>query len=384
MKRTLRLVGLIVVVLTVASGCSLRTAGSPHGDLELTAEFDDVSNLVVGHSVQIADVSVGTVTDIDLVDNRRARVTMSIESDQQLPVGTSAALSKTSLLGEQYIELRLPDTDTPVIEQRMLQPGDEIGETLITADFETVTERAIEFLGAVSADDIGTITATGARGLGGRGDDLNRLLGELTTVVSDLDDQRLEIARTIDGFAQLGRDLADGDDQVVTLIDDLSGASVTLARNRQRIIGALRGIRDMTQVTNRTILAEHTDALVSTIQDLDPILSTLAGQRPLLEDVMDAVNDMLPALSDWTIRDAPTPAEGQYVWARGIVTPSGIIGDGPSPVPAGGPPQPPVLAPDPATVQGAANQALNTLLGLLGDPGVRALPNPTDNPESCR
>jgi hypothetical protein len=30
-----------------------------------------------------------------------------------------------------------------------------------------------------------------------------------------------------------------------------------------------------------------------------------------------------------------------------------------------------VVAPDPASVGGAANQALNTLLGLLGDPGVR-------------
>jgi phospholipid/cholesterol/gamma-HCH transport system substrate-binding protein len=295
-RRILRLLGIVALVATVASGCSLRTAGSPRGDLELTATFDDVANLVVGHSVQIADVTVGTVTDIELVDDRRARVTMSLESDQQLPVGTSAALSKTSLLGEQYIELRLPDENTPVVEQRMLQPGDEIGETTITADFETVTERAIEFLGAVSADDIGTITSTGARAIGGRGDDLNQLLRDLTTTVSDLDDQRLEIARTIDGFAQLGHDLAAGDDQVVTLIDDLSDASVTLARNRQRIIGALRGIRDMTQVTNRTILAEHTDSLVRTIQNLDPILSTLAGQRPLLEDVMDAVNDMLPAL----------------------------------------------------------------------------------------
>ena len=47
------------VALAVGSGCSLRTAGSPQGDLELTAEFDDVANLVVGHSVQLADVDRG-------------------------------------------------------------------------------------------------------------------------------------------------------------------------------------------------------------------------------------------------------------------------------------------------------------------------------------
>ncbi len=94
----------------------------------------------------------------------------------------------------------------------MLASGDEIGETSIAADFETVTERAIEFLGAVGAEDVGTLVSTGAAAVGGRGEELNRLLASLTTVVSDLDGQRLEIARTIDGFAQLSRDLARGDD----------------------------------------------------------------------------------------------------------------------------------------------------------------------------
>jgi phospholipid/cholesterol/gamma-HCH transport system substrate-binding protein len=151
-RKLVRTAALVALIATVASSCSLRTAGSPRGDLELTAEFDDVSNLVVGHSVQLSDVTVGTVTGIELVDDRRARVTMSIQDDVELPVGTSAALSKTSLLGEQYIELQPPDPGTPVVGgERLLHAGDEIGQTSITADFETVTERAIEFLGAVSA-----------------------------------------------------------------------------------------------------------------------------------------------------------------------------------------------------------------------------------------
>jgi phospholipid/cholesterol/gamma-HCH transport system substrate-binding protein len=372
MRRSVLAAALLVTVTLVGSGCSLRTAGSPQGDLELTAEFDDVANLVVGHSVQLADVTVGTVTGIDLVDDRTARVTMSIEDDIELPVGTSAALAKTSLLGEQYIELRPPDRSVEVVDQRMLQSGEEIGETLITADFETVTERAIEFLGAVSAEDIGTITSTGAEALAGRGDDLNTLLSDLTTVVTDLDSQRLEIARTIDGFAALSADLARGDDEVGTLIGDLSDASVTLARNRRRVIGALRGIRDMTQVTNQVVLAEHTDSLVATIQDLDPILSTLAGQRPLIEDMLTSTNAFLTDIAD-NVAPGSTPGQAQFIWTRGVTTPSGIVGDGPPPtdlLPGGGAP-PAVPAPDPSTVQGAANQALNTLLGLLGDPNLR-------------
>jgi phospholipid/cholesterol/gamma-HCH transport system substrate-binding protein len=370
-SRLLRAAGLLVLVALLASSCSLRTAGSPRGDLELTAEFDDVANLVVGHSVQLSDVTVGTVTGIALVDGRRARVTMSIENGVDLPVGTSAALSKTSLLGEQYIELQPPDGATPIVGgERLLHAGDEIGETSITADFETVTERAIEFLGAVSADDIGTITSTGAQAFGGRGDDLHQLLGDLTTVVSDLDSQRNEIARTIDGFAQLADDLASHDDDVTQLVGDLSDASVTLARNRDRVIGALQGIRDMTQVTNQAVLAEHTDSLVATIRNLDPILSTLDGQRPLIEEMLTSVNSFLTQITD-NVAPGSTPGQAQFIWTKGIASPSGTVGEGPSPVPDLGGEPPALPTPDPSTVGDAANQALNTLLGLLGDPGIR-------------
>jgi phospholipid/cholesterol/gamma-HCH transport system substrate-binding protein len=369
-NRASRTASVLLAVTLIAGGCSLRTAGSPKGDLELTAVFEDVANLVVGHSVQVADVAVGTVTAIDLVDHRRARVTMSIEDHVSLPVGTSAALAKTSLLGEQYIELRPPNPGTPVVGGgQELASGDVIGETLVTADFETVTERAIEFLGAVGAEDVATVVSTGADAFGGRGEDLNVLLRDLTSVVTDLDGQRLEIARTIDGFARLSRDLARGDDQVLTLVGDLSDASATLARNRERVIGALRGIRDMTRVTNQAVLAEHTDELVSTIQDLDPILATLAGQRPLLEEMLTSVNGFLRVIAD-NLVESSTPAQAQFIWTKGLATPSGTFGEGDPPVPSG-PPAPLPAPPDATSVSNAAGHALDTLLGLLGDPDTR-------------
>jgi ABC-type transporter Mla subunit MlaD len=225
-------------------------------------------------------------------------------------------------------------------------------------------------LGAIGADDVGTIVSTGAEALGGRGDDLNRLLRDLTTVVVDLDSQRQEIVATIDGFAQMADDLAAGDDQVVHLVEDLSDASVTLAENRERIIGALRGIRDMTRVTNEAVLDEHTDALISTIQDLDPIMSTLATQRPLIEEMMTATNSFLVRIAD-NVDDGSTPAQAQYVWAKGIATPSGTLGEN-SEQPA--PPQP--SGPDPRDVQGDIQRLLDTLLGFLGTDPLARLPIP--------
>src|SRR5690606_24513301 len=154
----------------------------------------------------------------------------------------------------------------------LLPDGGEITRTTTEAEFEEVTERAVEFLGAITARDLRTIVGTGASALGGRGAELHELIRDLSAVVVDLDSQRRQIAATIDGFAQLTRDLAANDDRVAGLVDDLASASVTLAANRDRMIAALEGIRDLSAVTVDEVFGPHLDDLISTLHDLDPIV----------------------------------------------------------------------------------------------------------------
>ncbi|MBL8774278.1 MAG: MCE family protein [Acidimicrobiales bacterium] len=377
--RWARLAAVGLTVALTAGGCSLRTAGSPKGDLGLTATFDDVHNLVVGHSVKLADVTIGTVTHVRL-DGYRAEVTMSIEDGHPLPVGTTAVLAKTSLLGEQYIELRPPDGSLPTTAG-LLHDGDEITRTTTEAEFEEVTERAIEFLGAVTASDLNTIVSTGAQAVGGRGRELNGLLRDLSAVVTDLSSQREQIAQTIDGFARLSRDLAANDEQVAGLVDDLAGASVTLAANRDRMLTALAGIRDMSEVSTDTVLLPHLDDLISTLRDLDPIVATVAGQRPLIESLLQSVNQFLVKISNnVAARDTGAAAQAQYIWARGLATPSGTVGDAEPPVPTDpAPVAPPVAAPaDPRNGLDDVNNLVASILGLLG-----ALPGVTLPDEVC-
>lgn len=374
--RVARALAAVLVLAVLAPACSLRTAGSPKGDLVLTATFDDVSNLVVGHSVKLADVTIGTVTGVRL-DGYRARVTMSIEGGHPLPVDTTAVLAKTSLLGEQYIELRLPTTPPGGAGGRLLHAGDEITRTTSEAEFEEVTERAIEFLGAVTANDVSTIVSTGAAALGGRGHELNELLADLSTVVTDLDSQRAQIATTIDGFGRLTRDLAANDQRVAGLVDDLAGASVTLAANRDRMVAALRGIRNMSEVSTSTVLVPHLNDLIHTLHDLDPIVATLAGQRPLIESLLESVDQFLVKISNnVAARDTGAAAQAQFIWARGVATPSGTIGDAPAPDPAApGAPTAPGGAPaDPRNSLDDVNNLVSSILGLLGTLPDVALP----------
>src|SRR3546814_20530829 len=97
-----------MVAVAAMAGCSLP--GQITGPVELTAVFDDVGDLVTGHSVQVADVRVGSITGIELTDDYRAKVTMEIKDALDLPADSEALLRTTSLQGEQVIQHQAPDS----------------------------------------------------------------------------------------------------------------------------------------------------------------------------------------------------------------------------------------------------------------------------------
>ena len=154
--RWARLAAVGLTVALAAGGCSLRTAGSPKGDLGLTATFDDVHNLVVGHSVKLADVTIGTVTHVRL-DGYRAEVTMSIEDGHPLPVGTTAVLAKTSLLGEQYIGIE------PGGDEKNFAEGDIVSSTQSAIVLENLISQFLFSRAAENSDNKPSAATDGAR-----------------------------------------------------------------------------------------------------------------------------------------------------------------------------------------------------------------------------
>src|SRR5688572_11272080 len=102
---------LVAVLVGASALTSCTLPGRVEGPVELTATFTDVGDLVSGHSVQVADVRVGSITGIELTDGFEANVTMRIKDDLDLPDDSVAVLRTTSLLGEKFIELRPPGED---------------------------------------------------------------------------------------------------------------------------------------------------------------------------------------------------------------------------------------------------------------------------------
>ena len=117
MKRALGLIG----VLLVTSG--LAACGSSSGSIKVDAIFRQVGDLPRFANVQSSDVVVGSVRAISL-DGYNARVTLRINKDAGIPRNALALIRSTSLLGEEFVELRAPSNETP--SPQPLQNGDVI------------------------------------------------------------------------------------------------------------------------------------------------------------------------------------------------------------------------------------------------------------------
>ena len=290
-RRTLtRLAAL--VVLTVASGaCTLQTAGGPKGDRTFVARFDDVQHLVVGHSVRVADVTVGTVTGLRL-EGYDAVVEMSVVDGREVPVGTVASVSATSLLGENYVRLRFPDEVAPPYHE----DGDQLPTSSADASFEELTIQLLGVLRAIEGRDVADIVDAGATAIGGRGDRLGALLQSLDELGDGLVGQSEQLVTALESFGRLGRDLADGADRFGDSIERTAEATGSLAAQGDRMVVLLEELTRVAASVDANVLAPHRAELDRILDQLAPVAEVLVEDADTLIALLEALRTAGPLI----------------------------------------------------------------------------------------
>ncbi|WP_119728953.1 MlaD family protein [Thermomonospora amylolytica] len=286
--RPVRAVALGLVAGLLAAGCSIRTLGAPKGELTLVAVFDDTQQLVAGHSVQMSDVKVGSVTDVRLVDGYKAQVTMTIEDGFRIPQGTTAEIKVTSLLGENFVDLRLPAGRT-MATGPYLADGARIARTSTQPSFEQVVGRAGPLLEALAGDDLATIVDAGATALGGNGPKLNTAVARSSQLLQQFADQRRQLTTAVEEFARLGRSLANGSDRLGAVPDDLERTTRLLDENADEILATVEKLTRTARLLGDKVLEGRVTRLKTLIRQVDPVLRLLAGDRQRLGRLVDGI-----------------------------------------------------------------------------------------------
>lgn len=134
----------VFAVLTLAASAYLSVG---LGDMEIFgsnrydifAEFDSVSGLKPGASVEIAGVQVGTVTKIELRDSM-ALLTLSMNADTKIRDDDQALIRTKGIIGDRYVKIsRGASTET-------LPVGGVIRDTTSVVDIEDLLGKFMHSL----------------------------------------------------------------------------------------------------------------------------------------------------------------------------------------------------------------------------------------------
>lgn len=313
----LRLLAVVCGLAVLAGACTLP--GRVQGPVELTATFDDVGDLVAGHSVQVADVRVGSITKIVLTDDFRAAVTMKVKDGLELPADSVAVLRTTSLLGEKFVELRplrtgddCDDTDSSGV----LESGDVVGCAIQAPELEFVAEEAVNVLAGVVTNDLASLIETGAVGFGGRAAELGTLLDSLAVVSSTMADQTGNIVRIVDGLDQATSTLATSSGKVDQLLVNLADTAELLSDNRELTLQTLRDLTRLARDQNDLVFEPYQADLERQVAQLDGLLAAVVGQR-------EEVGVLIDWLAKFTLtvpKGIPDDFAQVYGWFQPAVT----------------------------------------------------------------
>ncbi|MDQ2635336.1 MCE family protein [Mycolicibacter senuensis] len=271
----------------VLSGCQFGglnslnmpgTAGHGRGSYNITVQLPDVTTLPQNSPVMVDDVTVGSVSGLQAVQQPDgsffAAVKLSLDGNVQLPANATAKVAQTSLLGSQHIELSAPHDEAPT---GRLAPGDHI--PLNRTGRYPSTEEVLSSLGVVvNQGNLGAlqdITDEAYAAVAGRAGTFAGLLPRLAELTASLDRQAHDIIAAAEGLNRIGVTLARSAPSLARALETMPGALEVLNDNRANIVDAFGALQRLATVGSR-IMTETKEDFAADIKDLYPVIKAFA------------------------------------------------------------------------------------------------------------
>jgi phospholipid/cholesterol/gamma-HCH transport system substrate-binding protein len=316
-SRRLAAVPILAALVLALAGCSVSGGG---GQRTATAVFTDVGDLANGAQVQMADVPVGSVRSITL-DGNQAKVTLAFDNGVRIPADVSAAISRTTILGDQFVQLTVPKKETgpAAASAPQLADGARIGHTSLVPDVEQFIAAGSQVFGAISTTQLEQIIEAGGEGFTGQEASLKAFLADLSTVATGYAQHTSDITQAVNGLNTLTASLAPSSGATATALSNLSQTVAILAKNSSQFETLLQSL-DNVSSQGRSILENYYPQIVTQLQTLQAVSSQLAQHQ----------SDLAGLLSQITAADTALPRAVQngYVQLYENIIVCGIPGLG--------------------------------------------------------
>jgi len=269
-------VGLVVIVLGLTAALNTEKLPIIGAGTVYTAEFSEAAGLSEDDSVRVAGVKVGSVREVDLVDDHievKFKVKDAWVGDQ-----SKAAIKIQTLLGAKYLALTplgesSLDPTTPIDVQRTSVPYD------VTDAFQDLSGT----IGDLDTDQLAKSFDTLSETLQDTPDDVRSSLSGLSQLSSTIADRDEELSTLLSNTKQVSKTLSDRDDALVDLMDDSNKVLTELQRREEAISTLLRGSQELSQQL-QGLVSENEDQLGPVLEELDQLTSMLHRNQDALAE----------------------------------------------------------------------------------------------------
>jgi phospholipid/cholesterol/gamma-HCH transport system substrate-binding protein len=288
-KTTADLVKLLIFMITtgLATGLLVITIGnlSFGATKSYKAEFVDATGVVDGDDVRVAGVKVGTVQDIEVVDNTRALVTFTVDEETRVDDSTHATIRFRNLIGQRYISLTQVGNGGDVLEEEDTIP---VARTQPALDLTVLFNGFKPLFEALSPDDINKLSYEIVQVFQGEGGTLESLLGSTASLTQTLADRDEVIGDLLDNLTYVLDHVADRDQQLGELIVSFQDLVSGLKQDRQAILSSLDGISELA-VETAGLIDDIREPFVRDVRELRQLVGTLDRQKGEIDRVLQVL-----------------------------------------------------------------------------------------------
>ncbi|MDJ0441102.1 MCE family protein [Rhodococcus qingshengii] len=278
------------------------TEGAGRDAYSVKIQMPNVTAIQQNSRVRVNDVDVGNISAIERED-WHALVTVSLNSDVELPGNAVAKLGQTSLLGSQHIELAAP-IDRPAtgrLKNGDLIPLDRAGQYPTTEETLAAISTVLNGSGLGQLQQITTEVNTA---LSGRETDVRNLIDQFDVFTDRLNQQKTNIVTAAEGLDHLASTVNRQNDVLAVALDKIPEAIVVLNKQSENLTQAVTAIGNFSDLGNR---------IVNTAQD--DIVENLRNLQPALQGLADGGPDLTRSLGIYSTFPWPQPTIPK--WVRG-------------------------------------------------------------------
>lgn len=238
----------------------------------INAEFTDATGILNGDAVKIAGVEIGKVVGFE-VEEGVATIQMEIQEDVDIPTNAAVDIKFLNLLGQRVVNVLEPED--PSSESLADGATIPIQQTRPALDLSVVFNNLRPLIQSTNPEEINTVSRAILKVFKGREDQFAGILGNvgeltktladrdqrLARLVEDLDDvtvilngQKGNIKASLSEFTEFMETLADLTPQIERTVDNLTTASgkfgSLIERNRVNLEQDLQDLATLLAIVN--------------------------------------------------------------------------------------------------------------------------------------